>query len=163
MQIIKKVMVAVGFTEYSEEIINYAVRIAEGMGGELIVASIINIRDVEAIGTVATMGYEVDSEHYVSEIKAERLKTLEQILTKISYPVNKVRTVFKVGHPVPELLQIAISENVDLIVMGIKGRSNLETVLMGSVAEKVFRKSPIPILSYRDEQNAQRLRKHIGV
>lgn len=163
MQIINKIMVAVGFTEYSEGIINYTVRIAEGMGAELVVASIINVRDVEAIGTVATMGYDVDSEHYISEIKADRLKALEQILTKIPYPVNKVHTVFKVGHPVSELLQIAIAEKADLIVMGIKGRSNLETVLMGSVAEKVFRKSPIPILSYRDEKNAQRLRKRIGV
>jgi nucleotide-binding universal stress UspA family protein len=163
MDTINKVMVADGFTEYSEGILNYAARIAVGMEADLIVASIINVRDVEAISTVATMGYEVDSEHYISEIKAERLKILNHILVKISYPADKVHTVFKVGHPVPELLQIAMAENADLIVMGIKGRSNLESILMGSVAEKVFRRSPIPILSYRDEKNAQRLKKHMGI
>lgn len=163
MKNINKIMAAVGFTEYSEGLLNYSARIAEGMGAELIVASIINVRDVEAISTVATMGYEVDSEHYISEIKADRLKTLDNILAKISYPADKVQTVIKVGYPVPELLQIAIAENADLIVMGIKGRSNLEHILMGSVAEKVFRRSPIPILSYRDEKNALRLKKHIGI
>ena len=163
MDAINKIMVADSFTEYSEGLLNYAARIAEGMNAELIVASVINVRDVEAISTVATMGYEVDSEHYVSAIKADREETLKRILAKISYPADKVRTIFKVGYPVHELLQIAIAEKADLLVMGIKGRSNLETFLMGSVAEKVFRRSPIPILSYRDEKNAQRLKKHIGM
>ncbi len=163
MDIINKIMIADSFTEYSEGLLNYAARIAEGMNAELIVASVINVRDVEAISTVANMGYEVDSEHYVSAIKADRQETLNRILAKISYPADKVRTIFKVGYPVQELLQIAIAENADLMVMGIKGRSNLETFLTGSVAEKVFRRSPIPILSYRGEKNAQRLKKHIGI
>jgi len=163
MDAINKILVAVGFTDYTEELLNYAVRIAESLGAELIVANIINVRDVEAIGTIATMGYEVDSKHYVSGIEEDRRQTLSRILEKISFPADKLHTVFKVGHPVEELLKIAINENADLMVMGIKGRSDLEHILMGSVAEKVFRRSPIPILSFRDEKNAQRLKKHIGI
>jgi len=163
MDAINKILVAVGFTDYTEELLNYAVRIAESLGAELIVANIINVRDVEAIGTIATMGYEVDSKHYVSGIEEDRRQTLNRILEKISFPTDKLHTVFKVGHPVEELLKIAINENADLMVMGIKGRSDLEHILMGSVAEKVFRRSPIPILSFRDEKNAQRLKKHIGI
>ena len=163
MDAINRILVAVGFTEYTEELLNYAVRIAESLGAELIVANIINVRDVEAIGTIATMGYEVDSEHYVSGIEEDRRRTLTRILEKISFPADKLHTVFKVGHPVEALLKIAINENADLMVMGIKGRSDLEHILMGSVAEKVFRRSPIPILSYRDKKSAQRLKKHIGL
>ena len=80
-----------------------------------------------------------------------------------SIGAERIRSVFKVGHPVEALLRIAIKENVNLIVMGIKGRSDLEHMLVGSVAEKVFRRSPIPILSYRDTKNADRLKKHIGI
>jgi nucleotide-binding universal stress UspA family protein len=129
----------------------------------MIVVNIINSRDVEAVGTIAAMGYELDSKHYVSGIEAERRLALEQMLEKISFPAERIRSVFKVGHPVEELLRIAVKENVNLIVMGIKGRSDLEHMLVGSVAEKVFRRSPIPILSYRDTKNAERLRKHIGI
>jgi len=163
MDAINKILVAVGFTDYTEELLNYAVRIAESLGAELIVANIINVRDVEAIGTIATMGYEVDSEHYVSGIEEDRRQTLNRILEKISFPADKLHTVFKIGHPVEALLKIAATENADLMVMGIKGRSDLEHILMGSVAEKVFRRSPIPILSYRDGISAQRLKKRIGI
>ena len=163
MNNINKIMAAVGFTEYSEELLGYAAGIADSLGAEMIVVNIIKSRDVEAVGAVAAMGYEVDSEHYVSGVEEERRRALEQMLKKISFPAERIRPVFKVGHPVEELLKIAVKENVDLIVMGIKGRSDLEHLLVGSVAEKIFRRSPVPILSYRDEKSAQRFKKHIGI
>jgi nucleotide-binding universal stress UspA family protein len=161
MDAMKRIMVAVGFNDYAEGLLNYAARIAEDLGAELIIANIIHVRDVEAVETITAMGYDVDSEHYVSGIKEERQQSLNQILKKISYPAEKVRSIFKIGNPTEEILKIAMKENVDLIVMGIKGRTDLSHVLVGSVAEKVFRRSPVPVLSYRDEKNAERLRKHI--
>jgi len=159
----KKILVAIGFSQYTQSLLNYAVEIAESMSAELIIASIINVRDVEAVGTIAAMGYDVDSGNYVAGLKAERQQKLDNILQKMARPPEKVRTVFKTGDPSNELLKLAVKENVDLIVMGIKGRTDLEYIFVGSVAEKVFRRSPIPVLSYRDEANAQRLRKHIDL
>jgi nucleotide-binding universal stress UspA family protein len=52
-------------------------------------------------------------------------------------------------------------EKVDLVVMGIKGRTDLEYIFVGSVAEKLFQRSPVPIISYRDAKNAARLRSRI--
>jgi nucleotide-binding universal stress UspA family protein len=159
----KKILVAIGFSRYTDGLLKYAADIADTMGAELIIAGIINARDVEAVGTIAAMGYEVDSKNYVAGIKAERQQELDNILKKIAYPPEKVRTVFKVGDPSDELLKIAIKENVALIIMGIKGRTDLEYILVGSVADKVFRRSPVPVLSYRDEHNAERLKKQIDL
>lgn len=162
MGALQKIMVAVGFTRYTESLLKYAVETAETLDAELFAASIINARDVAAVGTIADMGYGVDSQNYVSGIKAERQQQFDNILTKLGRSPEKFRMIFKVGNPGDELLKIAVAENVDLIIMGIKGRTDLEYVLIGSVAEKVFRRSPIPILSFRDEVNAERLKKHIG-
>jgi nucleotide-binding universal stress UspA family protein len=161
MDAMKQILVTVGFTEYSEGLLKFAAQFAESLNAELVVASIINSRDVEAVGTIAAMGYDVDSENYVAGIKEERRQMLDEILKKISFPAEKVRSIFKIGNPTEELLKIAVNENADLIIMGTKGRSDLEHVLVGSVAEKVFRRSPVPILSYRDEKTAAQLRKHI--
>ena len=163
MDPIKKIMAAVGFTEHAQGLVTYAAGIAATMGAELVIVNIINVRDVEAVAAVAAMGYEVDSEHYISGIKEERRQALDAILANVSFPADKLRAIFQIGHPVEELLKIAVREKVDLMVMGIKGRSDLEHFLVGSVAEKLFRRSPVPILSYRDQKSTVRLKKHIGI
>jgi nucleotide-binding universal stress UspA family protein len=161
MDEIKKIMTAVGFTPAAEGLIKYAVQVAQNLEAELIIVNIINSRDVAAVGTIAAMGYEVDSDHYVSGVEQERRQMLDQILQKIPYPADKIQSIFKVGNPVDELLKIAIEEDVGLIIMGIRSRSELEYAFVGSVADKIFRRSPIPVLSYRDSKSAARLKKQI--
>ena len=155
-------MAAVVYTEHAEGLIAFAAHIAESMNAELVIVNIINVRDMEAVGSIAAMGYEVDGDHYVSGIEGERRQALEDILTRISFPKDKISAIFQLGHPVDEILKIAMHEKVDLMVMGIKGRSDLKDILVGSVAEKIFRRSPIPIISYRDEKSVARMKKRIG-
>ncbi len=161
MDDIKKILVALDFTSYAEGTFNYAAKIARNLNAELIVGSVINMRDVLAIRRVASMGYEIDGEHYVDGIKEEREKMLEQFLATSSFDSDNVRLIFKIGNPVDELLKLIVNENIDMVVMGVKGRSALEHVLIGSVADKLFHNSPVPVVSFRDEKNAERLRKKI--
>jgi nucleotide-binding universal stress UspA family protein len=53
------------------------------------------------------------------------------------------------GVPFHEILETAKSQNVDLIVMGTHGRTGLEHIFLGSVAEKVVRLAPCPVLIAR--------------
>ena len=136
-------------------------RLARNLDADILVVSVINKRDVAAVRKVAAMGYEVNGEHYVQGVRDERLKVLEALVAKAGFPDERVEACFLLGDPVDELLKTSLRENVDLIVMGVKGRSDLEHVLVGSVAEKMFRRSPITIVSYRGEKEAQRLRKRV--
>ena len=161
MDEIKKIMVALGFSEYAEGIFNYADMLATKLGAELIVANIINSRDVEAVTAITNMGYDLDPERYIKELKAERRNAFEEIAKNAALSRDSIKLILQVGNPLDELLKIIIKENVGLVVMGIKGRTDLEHILIGSVAEKLFRRSPVTVVSYRDEKNRQRLRKHI--
>jgi nucleotide-binding universal stress UspA family protein len=163
METVKTVMVAIGFSDYCGGVFDYAAQLAEKLDADLLVASIINSRDVEAVGKVASMGYEVDGEHYVETIRKERLKLLEEYLQAAGFPAERVRTVIQVGNPLDELLKITVTEDVQMLVMGVKGRSDLEHIFIGSIAEKLFRRSPVTIVSYRDEKSARRLQKRIHV
>ena len=96
-----------------------------------------------------------------SSRQVEREKILEQFLSRSSVNRENIRTIIKVGNPVDELLKLIVKEDIDMIVMGVKGRTDLEHVFVGSVAEKLFRRSPVPVISYRDEKSSKRLRKKI--
>jgi universal stress protein A len=64
-------------------------------------------------------------------------------------PRVKVRHILVDGNPVDQILKVAKSEAVDLIVMGTHGSSGLARLVMGSVAESVTRKSSCPVLTLR--------------
>ena len=55
------------------------------------------------------------------------------------------------GTPFLEIIRYAKEKDIDMIVMGTHGRSGLVHMLMGSVAEKVVRKAPCPVLTVRPE------------
>ena len=124
----KKILVAAGFSQYMQNLLNYAAEIATSMNAELIIANIINARDVEAVSTIAAMGYDVDSGNYEAGIRTERQQELDKFLKEIARPPKNIRTVFKTGDPGDELLKIAVKEKVDLIIMGMKGRTDLEYI-----------------------------------
>lgn len=157
----RKIMAAIAFSPYAEGILQYAANLSKALGAELLVCSIINQRDVSAINRIVQLGYEIDSDHYVHGVEVERKNILDQIVEKQNIDPNQIKTIFKVGNPVRELIKTAMDEDVDMIVMGIKANTDLEHLIVGSVAEKVFRRSPITIVSYRGPSIAHRLRKRM--
>ena len=161
MKDIKKIMVALAFSEYAKDIFNYAVGLAQYAEAELVVVNIINSRDVQAVRKISAMGYDVDGEHYVEGVRTERKAILEKIIKSSGFPPEKISTIFRVGNPIDELLKITVEKDIDLIVSGIKGHTDVEYFFVGSVAEKLFRRSPVPVISYRTKEQAERLRNRI--
>jgi nucleotide-binding universal stress UspA family protein len=160
---IRKILVPVTFSEFSEELIEYAVGVARPLNAEVVFVNVIDERDVQAVQTIASFGYDVDETHYIQEVEKQRIGILEERLNRINYPDEKMRFVFKKGRPAAVLLKFAIDEKVDLIIMDVKGKSEIVHALSGSVAEKMFRYSPVPVLSYRRKEIADKLLKRIKI
>jgi nucleotide-binding universal stress UspA family protein len=67
-----------------------------------------------------------------------------------NYP--KLETHVVPGIPYDEIIKKGLDISADLIVVGTHGRTGLDHVLFGSTAEKVVRKSPIPVMTIRAKQ-----------
>jgi len=160
---IRKILVPVTFSEFSEELIEYAVGVARPLSAEIVFMNVIDQRDIQAVQTITSFGYEVDETHYIQEVEKQRIGILEERLNRINYPDEKMRVVFKKGRPAAVLLRFAIDEKMDLIIMDVKGKSEIVHALSGSVAEKMFRYSPVPVLSYRRKEIADKLLKRIQI
>jgi nucleotide-binding universal stress UspA family protein len=141
----KKILVPLDFSDYTEEIINVAVRIAEKFGSTIHLLHVIPNMDYFT-------PYEsfLPAENLVSiqrDIEREVGKDLEAVVKKISdIPVTKA---IHTGVAFLEIIDYVRSEKIDLVVMGTHGRGGFEHILLGSVAEKVVRRSPCPVLTVR--------------
>ncbi len=142
-------MVAIAFSKYSPAILEYAAKLAGDLKAQLVVANVINRRDVEAVSSVESMGYSVNTDDYIKGVKQDHRAELDKMLANTAYAKENVKVVFKMGHPFNQLVNVVKEEGVDLVVMGVKGRTDLEHALVGSVAEKMFRHAPVPVLHYR--------------
>jgi nucleotide-binding universal stress UspA family protein len=76
---------------------------------------------------------------------------LMQKLSKYEAPAEGINIEFVIadGEPGEEILRLAKERHCDLIVMGTHGRTGLGRLLMGSVAERVVRKAPCPVLTLK--------------
>lgn len=79
---------------------------------------------------------------------------LARALEATRQKVPAAEAVLRLGAPWDEVLAVAKETGADLIVMGTHGRSGIKHVLLGSVAEKVVRHSPIPVLTIRTAERS---------
>ncbi|TVL94946.1 MAG: universal stress protein, partial [Candidatus Kuenenia stuttgartiensis] len=89
------------------------------------------------------------NEETIDMLKSRLLKSVnEETQGKIS-----VEAIVVQGVPFAEIIRTAKECNTDLIVLGTHGRTGLAHVVMGSVAEKVVRKAPCPVLTIRHPEH----------
>lgn len=76
---------------------------------------------------------------------------LDQLAAETGLPLDRVITRAVVGTPVDQVLALIADEKIDLVVLGTHGRGLVGHLLLGSVAERVVRRSPVPVLTVHGE------------
>ena len=151
MSKIKKIMVAVDFSEHSQKIVDYACRLAEDLGAELIFVNVINQRDIDMIKKVEMHTDKMSAKDYINGLIDDRNAEMQRLLKDTNCTQIPNQFIIKKGVPFMEFVDAAQEERVDTVVMGTKGRGNISGILFGSQAEKMFRHCPVPLLSIREK------------
>ena len=152
MSNIKRIMVAVDFSEFTNKTTNHAGRLAEALGAELIFVNVINQRDIDMVNQITLHTDKISVRNYINGLIDDRNGLMQRLLKETSCKQIPHRFLIKKGVPFAELVKTAREENVDMVVMGTKGRSNIAGILFGSQAEKMFRHCPVPLLSIRERE-----------
>jgi len=141
---LKRILVPTDFSDHSERAAAYAVELARRYQAEEV--HCVHVSDIPA-DLLATSAYYMTgpSEQFVEQVRAEGRKSLESFVQKHLAGVP-VRTAFLEGRPFVEIVRYVRENNIDLVVISTHGRSGIKHALFGSVAEKVVRKAPCPVL-----------------
>jgi nucleotide-binding universal stress UspA family protein len=154
---IKHILVAIAMVpeyEYSQKHLSYAVYLAGKTGAKLSVVSVINQRDIDAAALYARLvgSQSLGVEEFRNMEIDRRKKSIEEVIKKIGLKLVEQDIIIVIGNPYTEIMKVIDENNIDLVVMGTRGASKYEkyTVMTGAVAERVFKHSPVPVLSIRE-------------
>jgi nucleotide-binding universal stress UspA family protein len=148
----KKVLFCTDFSENADYAFEFACGIAKRDGGVLYILHVIPHNPNQAyVDSFLTTGDLERMQKSIQEDLVNRYR--ERYEEKIEQEI-KFETITRAGREDEEILEFAKEEKVDLIVMGTHGRTGIEHVFFGSVAEKVLRRSPIPVFIIPSKKKA---------
>jgi nucleotide-binding universal stress UspA family protein len=141
---IENILYPTDFSDNSMEALRYATSLAEKFGACL---HIIHV----TLAAGQYMAYSSVSSYIPDSMVATERKNLESNLMKL--PAKKLGTPKSVKHkvlegiPLVEIMSYIKKNKIDMVVMGTHGHTGFKHLVMGSVAENVVRKSPVPVLT----------------
>jgi nucleotide-binding universal stress UspA family protein len=145
MKQIKTILYATDLTERSEPAFEQAEMLAKLAGAELHILHVIAEMADARRGMLQPETFEIMEK----EVETLALKEMDNFCKK-RLKGNNCTTEVVIGLPYEQIIKRAREIKADLIVVGTHGQTALEHMLVGSTAERVVRRSEIPVLTVRD-------------
>jgi nucleotide-binding universal stress UspA family protein len=148
---LKNIVAATDFSEPSDAALTYGRALARNFGATLHV--------VHVVGTVPSVvygaeAYAVSMPELQQELEDEARKQVAALVVNNDpQPLPVRQVVITSNAPAAAIVDYATREHVDLIVTGTHGRGGVAHLLMGSVAERVVRTAPCPVLTVRHPEH----------
>lgn len=140
----RHILVPVDFGSSSQGALDAAVDLARRFASRL---TLVHVYEVPAYVYSGITTYAVSD--LLGPIEEGAHRQLDRLQREVRERVPETRALLRRGPAAPEILAAIDEELPDLIVMGTHGRRGVSHALMGSVAEKVVRMSPVPVLTMR--------------
>lgn len=146
---LKKILCPVDFSPGSQRAMRIAVRLAKSSGAELVLAHAWHLPPMSYAGELA---FPPDTVQAMSEDEERGLEAAAHEATALGAP--RVTSRFLTGVPWDQIVEVLRGDpELELVVMGTHGRSGLSRFLLGSVAEKVVRHAPCPVMTVPEREH----------
>lgn len=136
----KRLLVAVDFSDSSTAALRHAVEMARGLKSSLLILHVVPADyGLLGIGREAMRDYdEAQQRHAAEQLRSIAATTVDREI--------EVNLEVRVGIPAEEIVAAATEEECDVIVLSTHGHGVLDRLLLGSVADRVIRTAPCPVL-----------------
>lgn len=144
------ILVPTDFSKSSDNALTYAVAFAEKFGAKILLLHVVQDLALfipEAVLPAPPLVPPV--EQFLTAAK----EALDRAIRGLNRPGVTIQPEVAEGVTYEEVLRVARERDVDLIVMGTHGHTGLAHVLLGSIAEKVVRRAPCPVLTVRHPEH----------
>ena len=142
----KRILVPVDYSEHSKNSLEYAAGLAERFGAKLDVVHVWD-RPTYVPDTVVVMK-EGESKSLADMIRDNAEKEMREFLASVKLPTGVSMTERLLsGEPASVLVEELNRGEHDLVVVGTHGRTGITHFILGSIAEKLVRTSPVPVLT----------------
>jgi nucleotide-binding universal stress UspA family protein len=144
---LKRVLVATDFGETAQVALNYGRELARAFGARL---DVLHVCDSIVARGIGVDGFVPDYTMLQKDLETDARTKLESLLyDEDRAMLNAQAVLITSSTPALAIAQYAQESHADLVVMGTHGRGAMAHLLLGSVAERVVRIAPCPVLTVR--------------
>ena len=129
---LKKVLFCTDFSEYSSRAFTYALSLAMEYNAELTLLHVLE---------------DVPPTDDLQKSEVEIMRKLEELAPPEASDWCKVQAAVRIGKPYQQILQMALENDTDLVVMGVRGRNVVDLALFGSTTHRVIQLGTCPVLA----------------
>ncbi len=155
----RKILVPLDGSKMAECVIPHVMTVANGSEGTEVV--LFRVCEPPVILADYPVSLKADWELHIKEETEHAQEQCSLYLgnaeTKLREAGFKTSTQSGLGKPAEEIVNYATHNGVDLIIMATHGRSGVSRWAFGSIADKVLRSSPVPVMVVRPEECKQEL------
>ena len=148
----KRILVPIDFSAPSDAALEYARSVALRYGGSL---HLLHVAEDPYRAFYSAEVYVPEVEGLREEILGDTAGRLKDRLRPSDFTELHATADSVIGTPAGSIVEYAAGHGIDLIVMGTHGRGGMSHLLMGSVAERVVRTAPCPVLTVREARRVQ--------
>ena len=147
MMNLQRILHPTDFSEHAAHALRYACELADRFDAELHLVHVLEVH----VSSTPQFGMGLALPTNVHESEEDVLRGLQQLLEPEWAASHRIARAALQGSPFVEIIRYAREHEIDMVVLSTHGRTGLAHMLMGSVAERVVRKSPCPVLTVRPE------------
>jgi nucleotide-binding universal stress UspA family protein len=148
MKDIQQIVVAIDFSEYSRQILEYAAGIAKRTSAEIIAVNVVNSHMVESVEKAFNDEHHggFSREKFVGDEISKRTTNMTELIAACVPEQVSSKIVIRVGVPFEEIITVLQEQSADLLVIAPQGKTNFPGHLFGTTSDKLFNHSPVSIL-----------------